>query len=252
MLEKIKHLPESAKSINTEFKYPVLISESLRKLTDSVKKQVVFRVAKKMVFLDIDTQFDFIAKSGALYVKNSNSIIKNIEKLTKFARESNTPIISSQDTHHKNDIEFKEFPAHCIRGTKGHKKLKETILGKHKVVSFRDVCTEDEMDKIVSEYPQIILEKNVLNIFSNPNTLNILEAVSPEEVYVYGVAIEYCVKEAVEGLIKHGFSVIVVEDAVKEISHIEKEKLFSLWNKKGIKFIKTKGLINRANAVPKG
>jgi len=222
-----------------------LISESLKKLTDNVKKQVVLRIAKKIIFLDIDTQFDFLAKSGALYVKNSNIIIKNIEKLTKFANENNIMIVSSQDTHHKNDIEFKEFPAHCIKGTKGHNKLKETILKKCKVIPSKVVCTNDEIDKVVSEYPQIIIEKHVLDIFSNPNTLNILEAVSPEEVYVYGVAIEYCVKEAVDSLVKHGFSVVVVEDAVKEISHPEKKRLFTLWNKKGIKFIKTKDLINK-------
>ena len=246
MFDKIKCLPEAARSINDiEFKYPVLTSGNLMKLTDAVKKQIAFRIAKKIVFLDIDTQFDFLYKEGALYVKNSKSVIKNIEKLTKFASENNIPIISSQDTHHKNDIEFKSFPPHCIKGTKGNKKLKGTLLRKHKVISSRSRYTEDEISKIVSEYPQIILEKNVLGVFSNVNALNIIEGFYPEEIYVYGVATEYCVKEAVEGLIKHGFSAVVIEDAVKEISHIEKEKIFSLWKKKGVRFIDTKSLLRK-------
>jgi len=245
MLAKIKQLPDSAKSINSEFKYPVLISDRLRKLTDIVKKQVTFRIARKIVFFDIDTQFDFLSLSGALHVKNSNSVVKNAEKLTRLARENNIPVISSQDTHHKNDIEFKTFPAHCIKGTKGHRKLKQTIVGKYKVISPKSVYANDELNRIVSEYPQIVIEKNVLNVFSNPNTSNILERIAPEEVYIYGVAVEYCVKEAIEELVSRGFSVIVVEDAVKEISASEKKKLFSLWKGRGVRFIKTKSVINK-------
>ena len=245
MLAKIKQLPDSAKSITSEFKYPVLISDRLRKLTNIVRKQAAFRVAKKIVFFDIDTQFDFLAKNGALYIKNSNSVVKNAEKLTKLARENNITVISSQDTHHKNDIEFKAFPAHCIKGTKGHKKLKQTIVGKYKVVSLKSAYVNDELNRIVSEYPQIVLEKNVLNVFSNPNTLNILERITPEEIYIYGVATEYCVKEALEELVNRGFSVTVVEDAVKEISASEKKKLFSLWKGKGVRFINTKDLLRK-------
>jgi hypothetical protein len=46
------------------------------------------------------------------------------------------------------------------------------------------------------------------------------------------------VREAVEGLLKHDASVIVVEDAVKELSLKERDQLFSRWKRKGVCFMK--------------
>ena len=99
------------------------------------------------------------------------------------------------------------------------------------------------MQEFAEKYPQIILEKNVLNVFSNPNTLPLLEAIFPDKVYVYGVVTEFCVKEAVDNLLKENFEVIIIEDAVKEISEKEKEALFAHWRKKGVKFFTTEKII---------
>ncbi len=82
-----------------------------------------------------------------------------------------------------------------------------------------------------------------MNVFSNPNTAAVFDLFFPEEVYVFGVATDYCVREAVEELLKRNFSVVVVEDAVKEISTQEKKRLFSLWKDRGVRFIKTNKLI---------
>ncbi len=249
MFKKIEQMPEALKDVGHGLKYPVSISVKLKKFTEDVKKEIALRAAKKIVFFDIDTQFDFINKKGLLYVKGSEGIVRNIDKLTKFARDNSILIISSQDTHTRNDIEFEEFGPHCIKGTEGYKKIKQSLLPARKTISNKKVYTEDELRDIIPRYPQVILEKNVLNVFSNPNAFNIFNTVYPEEVYVYGVAVEYCVNEAVEGLIKYNFSVTVVEDAVKEISGGERNKLFSLWEKKGVKFIKTKDLINKTNSL---
>ena len=82
-----------------------------------------------------------------------------------------------------------------------------------------------------------------LNVFSNPNAANFLETVFPDKVVVYGVVTEYCIKEAVEGIARLGFSVVIVKDAIKEISREEKRKLFSLWESKGIEFTTASALL---------
>ena len=233
LLKKIKGLP---KDVNN---YPVLVSKELGRLKDEVKNKIRERMAKRIVFLDIDTQVDFMVKEGALYVKDSEKIIGNLEKLARLAKEREILIISSVDTHRRGDPEFKVFGPHCLKGTKGHKKLKETLLDNSKVISYKKVYSPAELKKMGSKYGQIILEKKTLNLFSNPNALPLLEAIFPDEIYLYGVVTELCVKEAVEGLIKKGFSPFVVEDAIKEISAKEKKRLFSLWKKEGVGFVRT-------------
>ena len=242
-LKKIKTLPPSLKEIDTNYQYPILISNELASLAERVKKQIKKRFSPKVIFMDIDTQYDFLNKKGALYVKDSEDIIPNLKKMINFAKRNKILVISSQDTHRKDDPEFEQFIPHCIKKSWGHKKLKETLLKKHKILTFRKIYSKKDLEFFIQNYEQIILEKNVLNLFANPNTVNLLETIFPEQIVIFGVVTEYCVKEAIEGLIKMGFSVVVVEDAIKEVSSQEKEKHFSLWKRKGIEFKNTKDII---------
>jgi len=241
--QKVKSLPEPLKDVTTSFVYPVKVSPKLTKLIVSLSKKIKERIKEKIVFFDIDTQIDFLSKRGALYVPYAEEIIKNIKKLTDLARRKNILIISTQDTHRQDDPEFKEFPPHCIKGSKGYKKIKESLLKDFRVISFRKIYPRERLEAFIEKYPQIILEKNTLSIFSNPNLSLLLESIFPDKIYVYGVATDYCVKEAVEGLLKENFDVVVVEDAVKEISSKEKERLFGMWKRKGVKFSLTEKVI---------
>ena len=81
-----------------------------------------------LVFLDIDTQFDFIDPSGALYVDGAENITGNLKKLTEYGTGNNIPIISTRDTHTPDDPEFKDFPPRCVAGTHGQKKIEETVV----------------------------------------------------------------------------------------------------------------------------
>jgi len=248
-LQKLSSVPSYLKEIDSSSSYPVRITKKLLDLTTTLTEQIKKRIEEKVVFLDIDTQVDFLDKKGALYVPGGDKIIGNLKLLTKFAFQKNILILSSQDTHRKDDPEFKEFPPHCIKNTKGYKKIKDTLLKKYKIISFRKIYSPQELRKIKDCYPQIILEKNILNLFSNPNTLNLLEIMFPEKVVVYGVVTEYCVKEAVEGLLKNDFKVILVEDAIKEISKKEKDKLFSIWKKRGVEFTTTKKILKELGDI---
>ncbi len=41
-----------------------------------------------LVFVDIDTQRDFLEESGALYVPGSRSILGNLERLSRYCRRA--------------------------------------------------------------------------------------------------------------------------------------------------------------------
>ncbi|MCM8787084.1 MAG: nicotinate phosphoribosyltransferase [Candidatus Omnitrophica bacterium] len=249
LAKKLTTLPPQLKELKSKYKYPVKISKNLSTLTKKTKIQIEKRIKPKIIFLDIDTQYDFLNPKGALYVKGSEKIIKNLFKLTNYAKNTSITIISSQDTHQKDDLEFKNFPPHCIEGGWGHNKIEETLLKKYIILDFKKQYQSLQLYDFIKKYPQIILQKNVLNIFSNPNTTKLLEEIFPDKIYVYGVVTEYCVREAIDGLLKEKFNVGIVVDAIKEISEQRSKDLFSVWRKKGVEFITTDNLISKLKTL---
>jgi nicotinamidase/pyrazinamidase len=239
-LKKIKKLPAQLKKAKTDYKFPVALSPKLSHLTESLKGKIAKRIAPKVLFMDIDTQHDFANKKGALYARDADKRINNFRKLTAFAKKNNILIVSSRDTHAKDDPEFKDFPPHCVVGTWGNRKLKGTLLKKHAVLTFKRVHSYHQLKAFAENFDQIIWEKDVIDVFTNPNISRLLEIVFPDTVYLYGLITEYCIKTAIEGLLKMGFSIVLIQDAIHAISPKEKNRLFTLWKKKGIKFTTTK------------
>ncbi len=88
----------------------------------------------KLVFVDVDTQADFMLPTGNLYVPGAEKIIPNLARLVEFARDHDVPVVSSADAHSLSDDEFQQFPPHCVKGTSGQKKLPETLLAKWTVL----------------------------------------------------------------------------------------------------------------------
>lgn len=137
----------------------------------------------KRLFLDIDTQIDFVFPSGALYVPGAEKILPAVAALNRYAKF----LISTACSHSENDPEFKAWPPHCIAGTAGQQKPAATLVG------------------------QTIFEKQHMDLFLSPA----LPDLSADEYIVYGVVTEVCVKFAAEGLLKIGKPVTVVTDAIQ-------------------------------------
>lgn len=238
-LENISKLPERYKRIENPDKYPILISNGLRKLTRRIKNRIHSRseiYIPPVVFMDIDTQYDFISRNGRLSVPGAERIVPNLKRLTEFAIKRDIFVISSMDKHSRNDPEFKKFPPHCVSGSKGQEKIPETIIDKSVVIPIKKVVLKDKIKDVSS----IILEKNRLSIFTNPNTESILRDVIC--VYLYGVATEYCVREAVLGLRERGIRVVLIKDAVKAVDEEAGRRVLEELKEKGVEFINTKDL----------
>ena len=65
---------------------------------------------------------------------------------------------------------------------------------------------------------QIVLQKRVLNLFSNPETDQLLSSFHPDECIVYGVVTEYCVKLCAMGLLDRGYKVSLVREAIQSLN----------------------------------
>jgi nicotinamidase/pyrazinamidase len=166
----------------------------------------------KTVFVDVDTQLDFLYPAGALYVPGAEQVVPAIAHLNRFAAAHGIPVISTADAHAENDPEFAEWPPHCIAGTMGQRKAEATLL-ENRVVVPNHQCT-----LALGGARQIILEKQSVDAFQARNLPAVIEALAAERFVVYGVVTEVCVLHAARGLLKLGKPLTVVTDAVKELS----------------------------------
>jgi nicotinamidase/pyrazinamidase len=176
-------------------------------------------VSRDVIFWDVDTQRDFMLAGGKLYVPGAEKIIPNLRRLTNAAREGAVLLVSSACAHTPDDEEFREWPPHCVKGTPGQEKIPETRTRPVWVVPNRP---DADLPKSFDKPQQVILEKQKLDVFSNPNTDGLLErlasfAKKDAEFVVFGVVTEYCVQCAARGLLDRGKRVALVTDAIQTL-----------------------------------
>src|ERR1700680_1934533 len=165
----------------------------------------------KTVFFDIDTQIDFVYSAGALYVPGAERILPAIAELNRRA----PPVISTMDAHSEDDPEFKIYPHHCVLGTTGQQKPVSTLLDQRATIPAAPEGAR-----------QVILEKQKLDCFSNPNLRPLLAKLGAERYVLYGVVTELCVRCAAFGLLETRKRVELVTDAVKALDEEAALKMF--------------------------
>ncbi|MHC4443072.1 MAG: cysteine hydrolase family protein [Planctomycetota bacterium] len=138
------------------------------------------------VFVDVDTQFDFLDPAGALYVPGSIEIHGVLGRLFRYAGQAGIPVLSSVDEHPPGDPEFDEFGLHCVKGTPGQDKMPFT---------------------------------KSLNVFDNPHFVRLIEELEVVEYVFFGVATDYCVLKDASGLLERGRRVKIIGDAVRQIGN---------------------------------
>jgi nicotinamidase/pyrazinamidase len=162
------------------------------------------------VFVDVDTQIDFLYPAGALYVPHAERIVPAVARLNCYAAANGIPVVSTVDAHAENDAEFQVWPHHCVAGTWGQRKAEATLLPNRVVIPNRDAT--------IDIAPQIIVEKQTVNVFEAPNLARVIARLKADCFVVYGVVTEICVLYAVRGLVKFGKPVTVVTDAVEALA----------------------------------
>ena len=193
----------------------------------------------KTIFVDIDTQFDFMNPRGNLYVPDAGGIIDNIKKLFDYAKEHKVKILSSIDAHTVGDPEFKLFPAHCIKGTPGNQKIEASVCNDNIIIENR----AQKITESIMNHEQIIVESQTFDIFESINTDKIVKKLDAKTFVVFGVATDYCVKAAALGLLKRGYNVSLITDATKSITKEGNGKALNEIKNAGAVFITTDDII---------
>lgn len=139
---------------------------------------------------------DFVRDDGALPVKGAEKLIPRInEAITEF-RERGEPVIFIADSHDPDDKEFKIWPKHCVRGTKGAQ-----------VVDGLDKEPGDEL-----------VEKTTYSAFYNTRLDEVLKEKGVDELVLTGVLTNICVLHTAADSAMRGYKVRVLKDCVASSS----------------------------------
>jgi nicotinamidase/pyrazinamidase len=197
-------------------------------------------VTAKLVLWDVDTQVDFVLPEGKLYVPGAEQVVPAMKLLVEAARAAGIPHIASADDHELTDDEISDepdfqttYPPHCLRGTRGARKVPETEQ-------------EDPVPIGLGPFPEryvrgrefLLLKKN-FDVFTNPNTDRLLALLDPDEVILFGVATDVCDDAAIRGLLERGRRVRFVEDAARGLDEQRVATCTAAWREHGVEFTTT-------------
>jgi nicotinamidase/pyrazinamidase len=164
----------------------------------------------KKALLIVDVQNDF-SPGGALGVPEGDKIIPPINKYIKIFSQKKIPIFATRDWHPVKTKHFKDFggiwPVHCIQNTRGAAFHIELKLPKGVILLYKG------MDPKKDSYSSFHAED-----ISGMKFLNILKRLGIREIYIGGLATDYCIKYSAKDALKNGFKVNVLIDAIKGVN----------------------------------
>ena len=199
-------------------------------------------VSRDFIFWEVDAQRDFMLPGGNLYVPGAEKLLPNIRRLTHAARQGKVFLVSHGCFHTPDDPEFKIFPPHCVKGTPGSELVPEALTDRVARVENTDAA---DLPDDLSQYQQVLLEKQTLNIFESRHANKLVQRLGDQAEYVvFGVVTEYCVSFAAKGLLERGRRVAVVKDAIETLNREDGESMIDELQRLGARFVTTDQALN--------
>jgi len=187
------------------------------------------------LLIDVDVQVDFCEKTGSLFVPGSPNDV--FRALVAWAVRTDTRVLGSVDSHAWDAWELASntrkgpngekpgFPDHCVKGTPGWLKVPGTLPPRFRFLpNVPDAPFGDVVGELLRGDTQAVyFEKEVYSLFANPLAERFLRGFtsmlpSPPELFVFGVATDYCVKAAALGLAERGYRTALLTDAIAGIT----------------------------------
>jgi nicotinamidase/pyrazinamidase len=195
-----------------------------------------------LVLWDVDTQVDFMLPEGKLYVPGAEERAPAMRRLVEAARAAVIVHVASADDHEFTDPEISDapdfsntYPPHCLRGTRGAEKIPETEQDDPLPVSLVPY-PPGLIPGLLAGRREILLLKKNFNVFTNPNTDSVLEALDPDEIVLFGVATDVCDDAAIRGFLARGRKVSFVEDAARGLDEERVAACTTAWREAGVAF----------------
>jgi nicotinamidase/pyrazinamidase len=189
------------------------------------------------ILWDVDTQVDFMLPEGKLYVPGAEETAPAMRRLVEAARVAGIPHVASSDDHELTDDEISEspdfqrtYPPHCLRGTRGARKVPETEQEDPVPIGLEPLAEHWLQGR------EFLLLKKHFDVFTNPNTERLLGRLDPDEVILFGVATDVCDDAAIRGLLDRGRRVRFVEDAARGLDEGRVATCTAAWRERGVEF----------------
>jgi nicotinamidase/pyrazinamidase len=159
----------------------------------------------KKALIVVDVQNDF-CPGGSLAVAHGDEVVAPLNKLMREFLDRGEPVYKTRDWHPAKTKHFQVFggiwPIHCVQETHGsefHQDLsadpRATIISKG-------------MDESADGYSG----------FDGTNLAQLIREEGVNEVWIGGLATDYCVKHTVIDAVREGFEVKALADAMRAVN----------------------------------
>ena len=164
---------------------------------------------KKAALVIVDVQNDF-CPGGSLAVAEGDRVALAINRYVERFAAAAAPIFATRDWHPAQTSHFKAFggiwPVHCVQNTPGAEFHPSLQLGASAIVVSKGTAADvdsysgfDAFDAQGTALAALLRERGV------------------EQIFVGGLATDYCVKQTVLDGVKHGFAVVLLMDAIRGV-----------------------------------
>ena len=160
---------------------------------------------KKKALIVVDVQNDF-CPGGSLAVANGDEVVAPLNKLIEEFLDRGEPVFKTRDWHPDTAKHFEVYggiwPVHCVRDTPG--------------AQFHADLSDDSRITVISKG----VDENAdgYSGFDGTNLSEVLRDQGIEEVWVGGLATDYCVKHTVLDARREGFEVKALVDAMRAVN----------------------------------
>lgn len=162
-------------------------------------------MSRKKALIVVDVQNDF-CPGGSLAVADGTAVVPPLNKLMREFLDRGEPVFKTRDWHPAQAKHFAAYggtwPVHCVQHTPG--------------AEFHPDLNDDPRITIISK--GIDESADGYSGFDGTNLTQILRAQGVAEVWVGGLATDYCVKHTVLDGLRAGFEVKALADAMLPVN----------------------------------
>lgn len=158
----------------------------------------------KRALIVVDVQKDF-CPGGALAVERGDEVVAPLNRLIEEFLSCGELVVKSRDWHPEVTKHFKDYGGvwvkHCVQNTRGAEFHKDLI--------------DDPRIHVVSKG---LGDEDGYSAFEDTNLNEILREHGVEEVWVGGLATDYCVKNTVLDALKNRYKVKAIRNAMRAVN----------------------------------
>jgi nicotinamidase/pyrazinamidase len=158
---------------------------------------------KKRALIVVDVQNDF-CPGGTLAVAEGDKVVAPLNELIDEFLAAGEPVYESRDWHPARTKHFTAFggtwPVHCVQNTTG--------------AEFHPELRQDPRISVISKG---LGDADCYSAFDETDLAAQLKRQGVQEVWVGGLATDYCVKNTVLDALKNGFEVKALENAMRSV-----------------------------------